>query len=97
MKANTMEMRQIASEIKALAVDYQTKISQMYSKFSNMPTVTNEWTGGQAQKYVSYVLLEKQDMMFVGDQLKEFAKVIADDATLLENNAASVRKDESSE
>ena len=97
VKANTMEMRQIASEIKALAVDYQTKISQMYSKFSNMPTVTNEWTGGQAQKYVSYVLLEKQDMMFVGDQLKEFAKVIADDATLLENNAASVRKDESSE
>lgn len=97
MKANTNEMRQIAADIRALATEYQTKISKMYSRFANMPSGTKEWSGGQAEKYVKYVLLEKQEMLNVGDQIKKFAKVIGDDANILDSNAAVVRKDESSE
>lgn len=97
MKANTNEMRNIASEIKALAVEYQTKVSQLYTKISNMPSVTKEWTGNKAQEYVRYVLLDKQELMSVGDQIKAFAKVITDDANLIDNTVAKVRKDESNE
>ena len=97
MKANTNEMRQVAADIRALATEYQTKISQMYTKFVNMPNGTKEWSGGQAERYVKLVLLEKQDLMSVGDQIKNFAKVISDDANIIDNNAANVRKDESSE
>ena len=97
MKANTTEMKNIAAEIRGLAVDYQTKISQMYTKFSNMPVETKEWTGNKAREYVGYVLLDKPDLLAVGEQIKAFAKVITDDANLLENNLAKVRKDESNE
>lgn len=97
MKANTNEMRQIAADIRALATEYQTKISKMYGKIANMPNGTKEWSGGQAERYVKLVLLEKPDLMSVGDQIKDFAKIINDDASILENNAANVRKDESSE
>ena len=50
MKVDTVEMKSIASEINQLAVQYQTKISQMYNKIAQMPTVTKEWTGNKAQE-----------------------------------------------
>lgn len=94
MKANTNEMHRVASEINALAVQYQTLISGLYTKFSNMPTTTKEWVGNKAQEYVNYVLLDKPDMLSVGDKIKSFAKVIDDDANLLDTNSSKIRKDE---
>ncbi len=97
MKANTMEMKNVSAEIQGLAVDYQTKISQLYTKFSNMTSVTKEWTGNKACEYVRYVLLDKPDMLAVGNQIKAFAKIISDDANLLESNASKVGKGETGE
>lgn len=36
MKANTDEMRRIATEINSSTVHYQNLINKMYTKFSNM-------------------------------------------------------------
>lgn len=94
MVANTDEMKRIASEINALATEYQTKISKMYSKFSNMPTGTGEWIGEKSEEYVGYVLQDKSDLMAVGDKIKSFAKVIEDDAVQLESTISLVRGDE---
>lgn len=94
MKANTDEMRRIASEINSLAVQYQKTISDLYTKFSEMPTVTKEWIGNKAQEYVSYVMLDKPDMLSVGDKIKSFANAITDDANLLDSNISKIRKDE---
>lgn len=94
MKANTNEMRRIASEINSLAVQYQTLISGMYTKFSNMPVSTKEWVGNKASEYVNYVLLDKSDMLSVGDKIKSFARTIESDANLLETNSSKIRKDE---
>ena len=97
MKANTNEMKRIAGEINSLAVEYQTLISNLYSKISNMPSVTKEWTGNKAQEYVSHVLLDKQDMMSVGDKIKGFSRLITNNANVLEANSAKIRKDEANE
>lgn len=97
MKANTNEMMRIAREINSLAVEYQTLISNLYTKLSNMPSTTKEWTGNKAQEYVNYVLLDKQDMMSVGDKIKGFSKLITNDANILEANSAKIRKDEINE
>ena len=94
MKANTNEMRRIANEINSLAVQYQTLISGLYTKFSEMPTTTKEWIGNKAQEYVSYVMLDKADMLSVGDKIKSFAKTINDDANLLDSNISKIGKDE---
>ena len=94
MIANTDEMKRIASEISSLAVDYQTKLSKLYSKFALMPNGTNEWVGNRAEEYVSYVLMDKTDFMAVGDRIKDYAKTIENDAIQLETTISKVRKDE---
>lgn len=97
MRVDTTEMKSIANEINQLAVQYQTKISQMYNKFSQMPTVTKEWTGNKAQEYVSYVMLDKSDMMIVGDRIKDFARDIIDAANKMEYCETTARGDETDE
>ncbi|MBR6136830.1 MAG: hypothetical protein IKQ06_01590 [Bacilli bacterium] len=94
MKVDTVEMKSIAGEINQLAVQYQTKISQMYNKIAQMPTVTKEWTGNKAQEYVSYVMLDKTDMMIVGDRIKDFARDIIDTANRMESFETTARGDE---
>lgn len=94
MKVDTVEMKSIAGEINQLAVQYQTKISQMYNKIAQMPTVTKEWTGNKAQEYVSYVMLDKTDMMIVGDRIKDFAREIIDTANRMESFETTARGDE---
>lgn len=97
MKTNTNEMRNIAKEINNLANEYQTKISKMYTKFTNMPFETKEWTGNQANRYVNYVLLDKPDLLSVGNKLKDFSKIINATADLLEKNDLNVREDEAND
>jgi len=97
MRTDTSEMKSIANEINQLAVQYQTKISQIYNKFSQMPTVTKEWTGNRAQEYVGYVMLDKSDMMLVGDRIKDFARDIMDAANKMESFESTARGDETDE
>lgn len=96
MKANTDEMRKIANEISSLATRYQTLITNLYNKFSNMST-TKEWVGNRAQEYVEYVMLDKPEMISIGNRIKNISKVIMDDANLLDTNISKIRKDEASE
>jgi hypothetical protein len=90
-------MRRLASEINSLATQYQKLISDLYNRFSNMPFTTGEWIGNQAEKYVNIVLLDKSDMMSVGDRIKDFSKVITDDANLLESSCSKIMEDEENE
>ena len=61
MKVDTVEMKSIASEINQLAVQYQTKISQMYNKIAQMPTVTKEWTGNKKNVVFHIYKLQKEN------------------------------------
>lgn len=97
MKANTKEIRNIASEINAKAVEYQIILSKMYRKFTDMPNVTQEWVGGRAKEYVNIVLLDKEEFMKVGETLKSYARALNDIANLIEDRSAKIRKDEEHE
>ena len=93
MKVNTDDMRTFASEINTLGNDYQTKITDLFSKFVNLPD-TKEWTGGRANDYVKLVLLDKSDLMSVGAGIKSFSKIITEDANMLDSTVAKVKKGE---
>ena len=75
MKVNTDEMRIHSKAISSLAAEYQAKITKLYNIFVNLHE-TKEWTGGRANDYVKLVLLDKNEMMSVGDGIKSFAKTI---------------------
>ncbi len=94
MKANTVEMKRIASEIDSLANEYKILISALYTRFSNMTTDTHEWTGNKANEYVKYVMQDKASMNAVYSKIKSFAKALSDEADLIDLTVAKVRKDE---
>ena len=94
MKANTKEMKNIASQIYSKGVEYQLLITKMYKKINDMPNNTQEWSGNKAKEYVNIVLLDKEEFMRIGDDLKAYGRTIADIATLLEDRSSKARKDE---
>lgn len=93
MKINTDEMRNHAKAISDLAAEYQAKITDLYNLFINLP-VTQEWTGGRARDYVKLVLLDKQELMNVGDGIKSFAKTISDSANMLDTTISKAKRGE---
>lgn len=93
MKINTDEMRAIATDINTLATDYQKKITDLYNKFINLPD-TKEWTGGRANDYVKLVLLDKNELMGVGDGIKSFSRIITESANTVDSTVTKIKKGE---
>ena len=93
MLVRTKEMIQTAQDINSLIVEYQTLISEMYSRLVDMPSFC--WSGTRANEYVQYVLMDKDNLMSVGDKLKGFTTTIMNDANMYANAASKIWKDES--
>ncbi len=93
MLVRTKEMIQTAQDINSLIVEYQTLISNMYSRIGEMPSTC--WSGTRANEYIQYVLLDKDNLMAVGDKLKSFTNTIINDANMYANAASKIWKDES--
>ncbi len=93
MKINTEEMRNHAAAINSLAAEYQGKITELFNKFVNLPD-TKEWTGGRAKDYVNMVLLDKNELMNVGDGIKSFSKAITESANMIDTTVTKAKQGE---
>ena len=92
MKVNTEEMKRIAKEISDLANQYQNKINKFYLKLSDMPN-SEAWTGKSSVRYSRAVLLDKPDMLKIGDRIKDFSKSIVRSADVLDEQSKKEEKD----
>ena len=92
MKVNTEEMVRIANEINNLATQYQTKMNKFYTKLSDMPN-SSAWTGNSAERYARAVLLDKPDMVRIGDKIKDYSKTIIRTANTLDEKSKKEEKD----
>lgn len=92
MKVNTEEMKRIANEINNLATEYQAKMNKFYTKLADMPN-SEAWTGPSADRYARAVLLDKPDMVKIGDRIKEFSKSIISSANTLDEKAKKEEKE----
>lgn len=90
-------MKRIAREISSFATQYQNIITDLFTRFSEMPNITREWIGQRAEQYVSYVMLDKQGLLKVGDQIKDFSDAIIEDANVLDACSSKARKEETDE
>ncbi|MBQ6841575.1 MAG: hypothetical protein IJO63_05650 [Bacilli bacterium] len=91
---NSQKMKESASNIVKLATEYEMEITKLFKRFSEVPTVTKEWVGGEAEKYFNIVSFEKSDYMNVGSQLRSYAKQISTIADDFERQAKLNREDE---
>jgi uncharacterized protein YukE len=91
MIAKTKEMIQIAKDIDALALEYKTLISEMYTKISDMPSFA--WSGTRAREYIGYVMSDKEHLLSVADKIKSVSNTIINDANLVEQGVSRIWKE----
>ena len=94
MIAKTKEMIQISGDINALAVEYQTLISNLFKGLSNL-SGEGVWSGSTAEQYINRVMQDKNDYIKVGDRIKEFATTILNHANSIDSCTSKLLEDES--
>lgn len=92
--ADTKEIRELANEIIVLANDYQEEVLSLFRRFANVPTITKEWVGDQAEYYFDTISFEKADFDYVGDGIKSYANKLISDCESIEGTIDRVIKEE---
>lgn len=92
--ADTDEIKQLASDIKNLANEYEREIMELFRRFNNVPNVTKEWIGGQSGKFFDIVSFDKEDFDNVGETIKSYADKLVSDSDFIESRINKVIKEE---
>ena len=70
---NTTEVANIAHDMLKLTEELDETINTLYKLLTEVPDVTQEWVGGQAQFYFNKVATEKQQYLDLSNQIKAIA------------------------
>ncbi len=64
---NTTEVEDISKDLISLVNELNTEINNLFTRFSEVPSITREWVGNQAQFYFQKVASDKaQYTDFIG-------------------------------
>ena len=61
--ADTAMMREIATSISHLVLEYNQEINNLYNRLSRVPYETKEWVGNSSEYYFKQVLLDKTNFI----------------------------------
>ena len=95
-QANTDLMIEHANSIIQLASDYEVIVTQLFKRFSEVPYITKEWVGEQSEYYFNTIMLDKNEYVALGEEIKKYAKKILRDAEDIDDEIIKVKKEESS-
>lgn len=76
---NTNEVESISKELISLANDFNNEINNLFNRFSEVPTVTQEWVGDKAQFYFKKVANDKQQYNNFASKLKDIGYKLSTD------------------
>ena len=76
---NTVELESISKEILSLANDLNTEFNNLFMRFSEVPTVSKEWVGKQANFYFRKVASEKKQYIDFTNKLKDIGYKLSTD------------------
>lgn len=77
---NTTEVESIANDVISLANDFNTEINNLFKRFSDVPYVTREWVGNQAEFYFNRVSNDKKQYIDFANSLKSVGNKLNSDA-----------------
>ena len=92
---DTTEVGNIANDIRTLVDEYNDTIDRLFKRMENVPEVTREWVGTQANVYFERVAAEKQQYINLSDQLKEIASKLDSDSFAMQNCITKNNNEES--
>ena len=84
IECDTEKMRENGTKIQNLASELNEIINEYYKRIENMPTVTGEWIGDSAEKFVSYVISSKRSTVNFCNSLNSYGKYFVDSAEAIE-------------
>ena len=96
-KADTHEITELAKDIISLATDYETEINNLFRRFSNVPLITREWVGNEAEQYFNIVSFDQQDYINIGETIKAYANKLIEDAESIDETINNVLKEENND
>ncbi len=82
----TEEIDSIGNELNNLCNEYNNEINKLFKRLSEVPNITQEWTGKQSRTYFSIVAKDKQSFVEVGNQLSYIAQKIKSDAAEIDRS-----------
>ena len=86
--ANTNEMKEVADDIKALAIQLGETFDALYKRLSEVPEGTQEWIGGKANYYFATICSDKDKHKTICTELETLANEIESEALTLEGIAS---------
>ena len=82
---NTIEIENIAKEIISLANELNNEFNNLFNRFHEVPNITREWVGQQAQFYFDRVALDKKQYVDFANDLKNIGYKLNTDITETES------------
>ena len=81
---NTDEMNDIARELSSMTNDLESEFNTIFKRFSNVPNVTKEWIGNNADYYFSTTNEDKSSYDNLIKQLRSFSQELTSEASNVE-------------
>ena len=91
---DTDKMYDVGNEIVNLATEYELEITRLFKRLNNVPYITKEWVGNQAEKYISIVALDKNEYMDFGEAIKEYGKSLKKCSQMLNEEIINMKNKE---
>lgn len=91
---NTEEVKNIAKDIVSLANDLDYEFNNLFKRFSDVPTVTKEWVGNQANYYFNHIEKDKKQYMDFSNEIRNIGKKIDEDVNQIQSSINMNNSDE---
>lgn len=91
---DTDRLKEISQDIMSKANEYDIKITKLFKMLGDVPYTTKEWVGNQAERYFKTILLDKNDFLEFGNELKRYAKKLSEDSDKLAEAIKKTQTDE---
>ncbi len=76
---NTIEVDSIAKEINTLANEFNNEINNLFNRFAEVPTTTQEWVGDQASFYFNTIAQDKKQYVDFANKLRNVSNKLYSD------------------
>ena len=91
MRLETNDIENVGQNIISLANEYEVLITKLFKRLNDMPYTTKEWIGNEAQQYIQLVLMNKEEFVEFGNELKSFGIEIAQSASKINSLMNSLK------
>jgi len=93
-KFDTNKVDEIKTDLNNLADEYTALITKFFKRMEEIPTITREWIGNQAEYYFGTVSREKINYVNYGILLKNIPTKLGNDLDQISNQINKVIKRE---